>query len=179
MDITAQTGVKRAGLSLQLPPALRITGAYSGLAASTTDSFGQRTSRTLAWTPGTRTAKVHVNAVAAGPAQIQADISDTDRPDPRRTRHDSVELTIGTSEGSSAKGVSVTKTRPAPVHRPAPGARKERPCHSAECDADHEYHVSRFETPAAESPRKGLRVPTRCGNRHVMARELARGPKVV
>ncbi|MGA5560336.1 mycolysin [Streptomyces platensis] len=127
VDITAQTDVKRAGLSLQLPPALRITGKDSGLATPTTDTFGQRTSRTLALTPGTRTVKVQVKAVAAGPAQIQADISDTDRPDPRRTGHDAVELTIGTSEGSSDKGVSVTKARPAPVHRPAPSAHKERP----------------------------------------------------
>ncbi|WP_234025245.1 MULTISPECIES: mycolysin [unclassified Streptomyces] len=127
VDVEAQTDVKRAGLSLQLPPALRITDADSGLATPTTDAFGQRTSRTLALTPGTRTVKVQVKAVASGPAQIQADISDTDRPGPRRAAHDSVELTIGTSEGSTAKGVSVTKARPAPVHRPATGARKERP----------------------------------------------------
>lgn len=128
VDVKAQTDVKRAGLSLQLPPALRISdGEGSGLAAPTTDTFGQRTSRTLALTPGTQTVKLKVKAVAAGPAQIQADISDIDRPDPRRAGHDSVELTVGKTNGASDKGISVTKARPAPVHHPAPGTRKERP----------------------------------------------------
>ncbi|MEU3354546.1 mycolysin [Streptomyces sp. NPDC037389] len=127
VDVQAQADVKHAGLSVQLPPTIRMTGGESGLAEPTTDTFGQRTSRTLALTPGTRTVKLKVKAVAAGPAQIQADISDIDRPDPRRAGHDSVELTVGTSKGSSGKGVSVTKADAAPVHSPGPGARKARP----------------------------------------------------
>ncbi|WP_078970883.1 mycolysin [Streptomyces chattanoogensis] len=127
VDVRAQTDVKHAGLSIQLPPALRMTGKASGLAAPTTDTFGQRTSRTLALTPGTRTVKLKVKAVAAGPAQIQADISDIDRPDPRRAGHDSVELTVGRSEGSSDKGVAVTKADASPAHRPGAGIRPARP----------------------------------------------------
>ncbi|MFF4407873.1 mycolysin [Streptomyces sp. NPDC001404] len=122
--VTAQTDVKRAGLALQLPPALRIVDRNPALAAPTTDPFGQRTSRTLALTPGTRTVKLKVEAVAAGPAQIQADISDIDRPDPRRAGHASVELTIGKAKGSTAKGMSVTKadaTPASPVDGPAAG----------------------------------------------------------
>ncbi|MFI1200843.1 mycolysin [Streptomyces sp. NPDC020883] len=128
VNVKAQTDVKRAGLAVQLPPALRISDSGgSGLAAPTTDTFGQRTSSTLSLTPGTRAVHLKVTAVAAGPAQIQADISDIDHPDPRRAGHDSVELTVGKANGSSDQGISVTKARPAPVHRPAPGARKERP----------------------------------------------------
>ncbi|MFE1771404.1 mycolysin [Streptomyces sp. NPDC059008] len=127
VDVQAQADVERAGLSVQLPPALRMTGEESGLAAPTTDTFGQRTSKELALTPGTHTVKLKVKAVAAGPAQIQADISDIDRPDPRRAAHDSVELTVGASDGSSDKGVSVTKADAGPAHRPGSGARKARP----------------------------------------------------
>ncbi|MFF2808204.1 mycolysin [Streptomyces sp. NPDC058000] len=127
VDVQAQADIKHAGLSVQLPPVLRISGEGSGLDAPKTDTFGQRASRTLALTSGTHTVKLKVKAVAAGPAQIQADISDIDRPDPRRAGHDSVELTVGTSKGSSDKGVSVTKADAAPVHGPGPGARKARP----------------------------------------------------
>ncbi|MFI9203962.1 mycolysin [Streptomyces sp. NPDC053048] len=127
VDVTAQTAVKRAGLSVQLPPALQMAGKGSGLAAPTTDAFGQRTSRTLTLTPGTRTIKLKVQAVATGPAQIQADISDIDSPDPRRAGHDSVELTIGRSKGSSTKGISVTKAGTTPATSPAPGIRPARP----------------------------------------------------
>ncbi|MFE4023277.1 mycolysin [Streptomyces sp. NPDC059101] len=127
VNVTAQSDVRHAGLSVQLPPAIQMTGERSGLAAPTTDTFGQRTSRTFALTPGTRTIKLQVKAIAAGPAQIQADVTDIDRPDPRRAGHDSLELTVGTSKGSSGKGVSVTKAGAAPVHRPGAGARKARP----------------------------------------------------
>ncbi|MFF7726803.1 mycolysin [Streptomyces sp. NPDC008001] len=127
LGVTAQTGVKRAGLSVQLPPALQVTGRSSGFATPTPDTFGQRTSRTLALTPGTRTLTLHVKALAAGPAQIQADISDIDRPDPHRAAHDSVELTIGKTKGSSAKGMSVTKAGATSVHGPVAGGRTARP----------------------------------------------------
>lgn len=124
VDVTARTDVKRAGLALQLPPALRVVDERHATAA---DPFGQRTSRTLALTPGTRTVKVEVKAVAAGPAQIQADISDIDRPDPRRAGHASVELTIGRAKGSTAKGVSVTKADAAQVNGPTAHDRPARP----------------------------------------------------
>ncbi|MBZ4317792.1 mycolysin [Streptomyces huiliensis] len=124
--VKAQADVKKAGLSLQLPPGLRITGRDSGLAAPTTDDHGQRTSRELALSPGTRTVKLKVKAVAAGPAQIQADVSDLDRPDPRRTGHDSVELTVGAAKGSTNKGVSVTKARATKVHGRGPDQRAPR-----------------------------------------------------
>ncbi|MFI0260297.1 mycolysin [Streptomyces sp. NPDC017056] len=127
VDVKAQADVKNAGLSVQLPPALRIAGKDAGLAAPTTDTFGQRTSQKLALTPGTRSVKVKVEAVAAGPAQIQADISDIDHPDPRRAGHDSVELTVGTSKGSSDEGVSVSKGRATRVNGPGPGQRQARP----------------------------------------------------
>ncbi|GGX35667.1 mycolysin [Streptomyces noursei] len=127
VDVQAQADVKHAGLSVQLPSALRISGGGSGFVEPTTDAFGQHTSQTLALTPGTHSVTLKVEAVAAGPAQIQADISDIDRPDPRRAAHDSVELTVGTSKGSSGEGVSVTKAEAAPVHRPEPGARTARP----------------------------------------------------
>ncbi|UNO41030.1 mycolysin [Streptomyces sp. MST-110588] len=126
VDVKAQADVKNAGLSVQLPPALRIADDDSGLPAPTTDAFGQRTSQKLALTPGTRSVKLKVKAVAAGPAQIQADISDIDRPDPRRAGHDSVELTVGTTKGSTDKGVSVTKGRATKVQGPGPGQRKPR-----------------------------------------------------
>ncbi|AZQ74988.1 mycolysin [Streptomyces luteoverticillatus] len=126
VNVTVQTSVKRAGLSVQLPPALRMSGNDSGLTEATTDAFGQRTSRVLTLTPGTRTIKLKVKAVAAGPAQIQADISDIDRPDPRRAGHDSVELTIGKANGSSIKGMSVTKADTAPVQSPGPGIHPPR-----------------------------------------------------
>ncbi|WP_030682409.1 hypothetical protein [Streptomyces rimosus] len=126
VDVKAQADVKNAGLSLQLPPALRVVDKESGLTTPTTDAFGQRTSRKLALTPGTHSVKLKVKAVAAGPAQIQADISDIDRPDPRRTGHDSVELTVGTSKGSSDKGVSVTKGHAPRVQGPGPGTRQPR-----------------------------------------------------
>ncbi|WP_367130865.1 MULTISPECIES: mycolysin [Streptomyces] len=125
--VTAQTDVKRAGLALQLPPALRIVDRNPALAAPTTDPFGQRTSRTLALTPGTRTIRLKVEAVAAGPAQIQADISDIDRPDPRRAGHASVELTIGKAKGSTAKGMSVTKADATPAAGPTAHDRPARP----------------------------------------------------
>ncbi|UJB40112.1 mycolysin [Streptomyces sp. A1-5] len=127
VDVQAQADVQHAGLSVQLPPALRMIGGESGLAAPTTDTFGQRTSKTFALTPGTRIVQLKVKAVAPGPAQIQADISDIDRPDPRRAGHDSVELTVGTSKGSSDKGISVTKADASPVHRPGVGTRPARP----------------------------------------------------
>ncbi|MEV4738944.1 mycolysin [Streptomyces sp. NPDC049555] len=126
VDIKAQADVKNAGLSVQLPPALRIVDKGAGLAAPTTDAFGQRTSRKLALTPGTRSVELKVKAVAAGPAQIQADISDIDHPDPRRAGHDSVELTVGTSKGSTDKGISVSKARSTKVADPGPGTRKPR-----------------------------------------------------
>ncbi|WP_240167389.1 mycolysin [Streptomyces noursei] len=125
--VTAQTDVKRAGLSLQLPPALRIVDRNPALTTPTTDLFGQRTSRTLTLTPGTRTLKLEVKAVAAGPAQIQADISDIDRPDPRRAGHTSVELTIGKAKGSTAKGMSVTKADATPAGGPTAHDRPARP----------------------------------------------------
>ncbi|MFG3114255.1 mycolysin [Streptomyces sp. NPDC048197] len=127
VNVQAQAQVKHAGLALQLPPSIRMTGEDSGFATPTTDTFGQRTSRTLALTPGTQALKLKVKAVAAGPAQIQADISDIDRPDPRRAGHDSLELTVGTAKGSSDKGVSVTKADAAPSHARGPRARKPRP----------------------------------------------------
>ncbi|WP_078865770.1 mycolysin [Streptomyces sp. NRRL S-1448] len=126
VNVQAQAQVKHAGLALQLPPSIRMTGEESGFATPTTDTFGQRTSQALALTPGTRALKLKVKAVAAGPAQIQADISDIDRPDPRRAGHDSLELTIGTAKGSSDKGVSVTKADAAPSHARGPRARKPR-----------------------------------------------------
>ncbi|WP_052287254.1 hypothetical protein [Streptomyces sp. 769] len=125
--VTAQTDVKRAGLSLQLPPALRIVGRNPALTTPTTDLFGQRTSRTLTLTPGTRTLQLEVKAVAAGPAQIQADISDIDRPDPRRAGHASVELTIGKAKGSTATGMSVTKADATPAGGPTAHERPARP----------------------------------------------------
>ncbi|MDG4536185.1 mycolysin [Streptomyces sp. AV19] len=127
VDVTAQTDVKRAGLSLQLPPALRIVDEGPALAAPTADAFGQRTGRTLALTPGTRTVKLAVKAVAAGPAQIQADISDIDRPDPRRAGHASVELTIGKAKGTTAKGISVTKADATRIDGPTAHDRPARP----------------------------------------------------
>ncbi|MFD8542488.1 mycolysin [Streptomyces sp. NPDC059649] len=151
VDVEAQAEVKHAGLSVQLPPAIRMTDEQSGLAAPTADTFGQRTSQTLALTPGTRTIKLKVKAVAAGPAQIQADISDIDRPDPRRAGHDSVELTIGRSKGSSDKGVSVTKADAAPVHRPGAGARKARPVTPKAAPAPASGRASAGSAPA--SPR--------------------------
>jgi hypothetical protein len=150
VDVQAQADIEHAGLSLQLPPALRMSGEESGLAAPTTDTFGQRTSKTLALTPGTHTVKLKVKAVAAGPAQIQADISDIDRPDPGRAGHDSVELTIGTSKGSSDKGVSVTKADAAPARSPGPGARKARPV-SPKAPAPASARASTASAPA--SPR--------------------------
>ncbi|MFI1796439.1 mycolysin [Streptomyces sp. NPDC020379] len=125
--VTAQTGVRRAGLSLQLPPALRLVGQNPDLATPTTDLFGQHTSRTLTLTPGTRTLKLEVKAVATGPAQIQADISDIDRPDPRRAGHASVELTIGKAKGSTAKGMSVTEADATPADGPTAHDRPARP----------------------------------------------------
>ncbi|MFH8593008.1 mycolysin [Streptomyces rimosus] len=126
VDVKAQADVKNAGLSVQLPPALRIADKDDGLTAPKKDDFGQRTSQKLALAPGTRTVEIKVKAVAAGPAQIQADISDIDHPDPRRAGHDSVELTVGTSKGSTDKGVSVSKGRATKVQRPGPGTRAPR-----------------------------------------------------
>ncbi|MFH8404451.1 mycolysin [Streptomyces sp. NPDC018019] len=126
VDVKAQANVKNAGLSLQLPPALKVVGKEPGLTAPTTDTFGQRTSRKLALTPGTRSVKLKVKAVAAGPAQIQADISDIDHPDPHRAGHDSVELTVGTAKDSSDEGISVTKGHAPRVHAPGPDARTPR-----------------------------------------------------
>ncbi len=128
VNLKAQTDVKHAGLSVQLPPALRLTGESPGFTAPTTDAFGQRTSRTLALTPGTRTLTLDVTAIAAGPVQIQADISDTDRPDPRRAGHGSVELTVGRTKGSSIKGIAITKAAAtSDAHGPVSDDRKARP----------------------------------------------------
>ncbi|GGX75306.1 mycolysin [Streptomyces hiroshimensis] len=127
VNVKAQTGVEHAGLSVQLPPALEMTGGNSGFAAPTTDTFGQRTSRILALTPGTRTLTLQVKAVASGPVQIQADISDIDRPDPSRAGHGSVEITVGKTKGSSAKGISITKADATSAHGPMPDGRKARP----------------------------------------------------
>ncbi|KAB7848494.1 mycolysin [Streptomyces mobaraensis] len=126
VNVTAQASVKNAGLSVQLPPGLRISDRDAGLAAPTADSFGQRTGRKLALTPGTRTVKLKVKAVAAGPAQIQADISDIDHPDPRRAGHDSVELTVGATKGSTGKGVAVSKGRATKDAGRGPGTREPR-----------------------------------------------------
>ncbi|MFD7666123.1 mycolysin [Streptomyces sp. NPDC059788] len=126
VDVKAQADVKNAGLAVQLPPSLRIADKDSGLTTPTADAFGQRTSQKLALTPGTRSVEIKVKAVAAGPAQIQADISDIDRPDPRRAGHDSVELTVGTAKGSTDEGLSVIKGRATKVNGPGPGQRKPR-----------------------------------------------------
>ncbi|WP_167390928.1 hypothetical protein [Streptomyces yunnanensis] len=48
VDVQAQADVHYAGLSVQLPPALRMIGGESGLAAPTADPFGQRTSKKTA-----------------------------------------------------------------------------------------------------------------------------------
>ncbi|WHM40921.1 mycolysin [Streptomyces sp. BPTC-684] len=117
VDITAQTAVRRAGLSVQLPPSFQLAGKNEAFSASRTDAFGQKTGRTLSLTPGTHSVKLQVKAVAAGPAQIQADANDVDDPRPERGAHGAVQLTVGQTKGSSSKDVSVTRGAATPADR--------------------------------------------------------------
>ncbi|GIG56094.1 hypothetical protein Lfu02_04660 [Longispora fulva] len=123
--LRSQVAIDRATLSVQLPATLRLTPARSGLSTPRAVGLSQVAERALALTTGARTVTFGVTALAAGPAQIEADVVDAASNVPGRSGRGVVLLTVGDRPGGSFSGIAthdspaVTHGSPAPV---APGA---------------------------------------------------------
>ncbi|WP_412538890.1 hypothetical protein R8Z50_23915 [Longispora sp. K20-0274] len=126
--LRSQVALDSARLSIRLPQSLRLDAAGSGLSAPRTVGLDQAAEQTFALTTRGRTVTVRVTALAAGPAQIQADLTDAAHADQTRSAHGSTVFTVGEKAGGSHQGLVGTDsaavdaggTRPAANGRTAP-----------------------------------------------------------
>ncbi|MGY0231420.1 hypothetical protein [Longispora urticae] len=106
VTLGSQVDISRARLSVQLPATLRLSNGGSGLSAPRTVGPNQVSERTFALSRKGRTVTFTVTALAAGPAQIEAAVTDLDAVTPDRSGRGSALLTVGDRPGSSRAGVT-------------------------------------------------------------------------
>ncbi|MEV6521458.1 hypothetical protein AB0M43_05845 [Longispora sp. NPDC051575] len=102
--LRSQLPVDAARLAVRLSPNLRLTTG-AGLSAPRTVGLDQVAEQTFALSTRGRTLSLRVTAVAAGPAQIQADLTDAARPDAERAAHATTVFTVGDRAGGSHAGI--------------------------------------------------------------------------
>ncbi|GLZ42214.1 hypothetical protein [Actinokineospora sp. NBRC 105648] len=111
----AKTRVDGARLTLRLPASLRLETGGTGLSAPRPVGLDQVAEQTFALTTTGRSVSVRVTALAAGPAQIQADVAGADD---KHAAHASTEFTVGATPGTSRSGLGGT-SGPAVTRIPA------------------------------------------------------------
>ncbi|GLZ75571.1 hypothetical protein Afil01_03780 [Actinorhabdospora filicis] len=115
----SQVEVASARLTLRLTEGLRLTGTAPARAGLTTVS-----TRSLTLTPRGRELSFTVEALATGPARVEAELTDAASPSPARTAYASTVLTVGDRPGTSREGADGTDSAAVPVGEapPAPSA---------------------------------------------------------
>ncbi|GIG56612.1 hypothetical protein Lfu02_09840 [Longispora fulva] len=117
--LRSQVPVDAARLAVRLSPTLTLaTGA--GLSAPRRVGLDQVAERTFTLPTRGRTLTLRVTAVAPGPAQIQADVTDAAHPDQERSAHATTVFTVGDRAGGSHAGLVGTDSAAVTVDaRPA------------------------------------------------------------
>ncbi|WP_157630735.1 hypothetical protein [Kribbella catacumbae] len=106
--LDSEVDIDRAGLDIRLPRGLRITS--EGFSAPQARGLDTVATRTLSLDKSGRTVTFSVTADTAGPAQIQADLTDLSAPDEVRSAHATEEITVGASAATSKADVAGTKS---------------------------------------------------------------------
>lgn len=106
--LASEVEIAKAKLSVTVPKGLRITS--SGFSTPKSQGLVSISSKTLALGQAGRSVSFTVTADEAGPAQIQADVVDVQKPEVDRTAHASTELTVGATAAGSTKGVKGTRS---------------------------------------------------------------------
>jgi len=118
--LRSQVAIGRAKLTVRLPATLRLTPAGSALSAPRQAGLSQVSEAVFALSTSGRTVTFGVTALAAGPAQIEADVTDLDANDPERSGHGWSLLTVGDRPGGSHAGVAGQHSRAVAVPGSAP-----------------------------------------------------------
>ncbi|GIG61554.1 hypothetical protein Lfu02_59260 [Longispora fulva] len=123
--LRSQVSIDAARLSVRLPRSLRLDTAGTGLSAPRAVGLDQAAEQTFALSTGGRTVTLRVTALEAGPAQVQADVTDAGVPDQSRSAHGSTVFTVGERAGGSHAGLAGTDSPAvdAGVVRPAANGR--------------------------------------------------------
>ncbi|WP_412538870.1 hypothetical protein R8Z50_23805 [Longispora sp. K20-0274] len=117
--LRSQVPVDAARLAVRLSPTLRLSTG-SGLSAARQVGLDQLAEQSFALSTRGRALTVRVTAVAAGPAQVQADLTDAARPDQEHSAHATTEFTVGDRAGGSHAGLVGTDSAAVAVDaRPA------------------------------------------------------------
>ncbi|MGY0231896.1 hypothetical protein [Longispora urticae] len=108
IELGTQVPVDSARLAVRLPATLRLDAAGTGLSAPRAVGLDQVAEQTFALPTGGRTVTLKVTALAAGPAQVEADLTDAGAPDQARSAHATTVFTVGDRPGTSVAGVAGT-----------------------------------------------------------------------
>ncbi len=127
VKIDSQVALSRAAVSVRVTEGLELITDGSSLGATRADGSWSKAGGALPLPAGSRTVTFQVRARAAGPAQVEADVSDATSPSPERSAFDSTQLTVGKNssragadftslpgKATASRGVGNPKTKPAP-----------------------------------------------------------------
>ncbi|MGW7285791.1 hypothetical protein ACWGH4_09890 [Streptomyces sp. NPDC054847] len=104
VTLDSKVDIDRAQLSIRLPQGLRITS--DGFSAPQKRGLDAVVTRELKLDESGDSVSFTVTADQAGPAQIEADVVDLANPIVQHTAHATEEITVGTTAGTSRKGLS-------------------------------------------------------------------------
>ncbi|MEU5696705.1 hypothetical protein [Actinosynnema sp. NPDC020468] len=108
--IRSQVALDQAALAVRLPDNLKLDARSSGLSATRVVGLSQVADQKFALSTKGRTLTFGVTAVAPGPVNIEADVTDQAAPAADRSAHASATLTVGDRAGTSRQGVSGTES---------------------------------------------------------------------
>ncbi len=109
--IQSSVALGTAQLTVRLSNTLRLNTSGTRLSTPTAVGLDQLSTETFAVSTRGRVVTFRVTALATGPAQIQADITDLKQPAQERSAHGTTVFTVGEKPGSSVAGIVSTDSQ--------------------------------------------------------------------